>query len=233
MLNLSKVYPLDRTCFIVYILQGTTHTMLRNSNIWTSCTYSTIYPDERFIGTLGKQHRSTSSCFYISFFEYHHQPQKKAIFLIEGRHHQECYFLLHSLYIVDIGTDICGNRQTKNGNNYNKKVVHLVDWYNFVMMQVDVKQLFCCKAFLKSSAGFTGLKVNFHKSCLVPINVPSHKLPLLTRVFRCLGGQLPFTYLGIPLRTTKPPVKVYVPLICQNFGYILTSNLLYVHHQDV
>jgi hypothetical protein len=50
---------------------------------------------------------------------------------------------------------------------------------------------------------------------LIPINVPRHKVPLLTRVFGCVEGQLPFTYLGIPLGTTKPLVKDYAPLICR------------------
>lgn len=40
-------------------------------------------------------------------------------------------------------------------------------------------------------------------------------MPLLTGVFGCIEGQLPFTYLGIPLGTTKPLVKDYAPLICR------------------
>jgi len=84
-----------------------------------------------------------------------------------------------------------------------------------LIMQADARQLFCLKALLQSFATSTGLKVNFHKSCLIPINVPSHKVPLLTGVFGCVEGQLPFTYLGIPLGTTKPLVKDYAPLICR------------------
>jgi hypothetical protein len=82
-------------------------------------------------------------------------------------------------------------------------------------MQADVRQLFCLKALLQSFALSIGLKVNFCKSCLIPINVPSHKVPLLTGVFGCTEGQLPFTYLGLPLGTTKPLVKDYAPLICR------------------
>jgi hypothetical protein len=82
-------------------------------------------------------------------------------------------------------------------------------------MQADAKQLFCLKALLQSFATSIGLKVNFHKSCLIPINVPTHKVQLLTGVFGCLQGQLPLTYLGIPLGTTKPLVKDYAPLVCR------------------
>jgi hypothetical protein len=84
-----------------------------------------------------------------------------------------------------------------------------------LVMQADARQLFCLKALLHSFAISTGLKVNFHKSCLIPINVPNHKVPLLTGVFGCVQGQLPFTYLGIPLGTTKPQVKDFAPLICR------------------
>jgi hypothetical protein len=82
-------------------------------------------------------------------------------------------------------------------------------------MQVDPRQLFCLKALLNTFASSIGLKVNFHNSCLVPINVPEEKVPLLTVLFGCVRDQLPFTYLGIPLGTTKPLVKDYAPLICR------------------
>jgi hypothetical protein len=43
-----------------------------------------------------------------------------------------------------------------------------------LIMQADAKQLFCLKALLQSFTTSTGLKVNYHKSCLIPINVPAH-----------------------------------------------------------
>ena len=41
-----------------------------------------------------------------------------------------------------------------------------------LIMPADARQLFCLKALLQSFALSTGLKVIFHKSCLIPINVP-------------------------------------------------------------
>jgi hypothetical protein len=93
-------------------------------------------------------------------------------------------------------------------------------------MQADARQLFCLKALLQSFALSTGLKVYFHKSCLIPINVPSHKVPLLTGVFGYVEGQLPFTYLGIPLGTTKPFIKDYAPLIYRVERKLSTSSVL-------
>jgi len=84
-----------------------------------------------------------------------------------------------------------------------------------LIMPANARQLFCLKALLNTFATSTGLKVNFHKSCLIPINVPAEKVPLLTGVFGCIQRQLPFTYLGIPHGTTKPLVKDYAPLVCR------------------
>jgi hypothetical protein len=48
---------------------------------------------------------------------------------------------------------------------------------------------------------------------MVPINVTKVKLDLLSRTFGCSKGSLPFTYLGLPLRLTKPKVEEFLPLV--------------------
>jgi hypothetical protein len=62
-------------------------------------------------------------------------------------------------------------------------------------------------------ASFTGLKVNYHKYSMIPINVPHDKAVLLAQAFQCQLGTLPFTYLGLPMGTTKPSIKELSPLI--------------------
>jgi hypothetical protein len=62
-------------------------------------------------------------------------------------------------------------------------------------------------------ASFTGLKVNYHKSSMIPINVPHDKAVLLAQAFQCQLGALPFTYLGLPMGTTQPSIKDLSPLI--------------------
>ena len=44
-----------------------------------------------------------------------------------------------------------------------------------------------------------GIKVNYQKSCLIPINIPHEKAINLARVFGCTIGSFPFTYRGLPL----------------------------------
>jgi hypothetical protein len=55
--------------------------------------------------------------------------------------------------------------------------------------------------------------VNFVKSSIVPINVDPIRTQSLAQVFGCQVGQMPFTYLGLPLGTTRMTVQDYLPLV--------------------
>jgi len=80
-------------------------------------------------------------------------------------------------------------------------------------MQTDARQLFCLKAILNSFASSTGLVVNFSKSLIVPINDSSEKMKILAGTLGCQIGAFPFTYLGLPLGTTKPKIEEFAPLL--------------------
>jgi hypothetical protein len=82
-----------------------------------------------------------------------------------------------------------------------------------IFMQGDARQLFFLKAILNSFAESTGLKVNYAKSMMVPVNVDEHKLNILANTFGCSIGSLPFTYLGLPLSISKPIVADFWPLV--------------------
>lgn len=60
---------------------------------------------------------------------------------------------------------------------------------------------------LESFSQSTALRVNYKKSCLVPLNISSEKAQQLAGVFSCKLESLPFTYLGLPMGTTKPRVE--------------------------
>jgi hypothetical protein len=75
-----------------------------------------------------------------------------------------------------------------------------------MVMEACLKQLFFLEAILNSFAGATGLKVNYHKSNMYPINVSDEKMEILSRTFQCQLGAMPFTYLGIPMGLSKPKV---------------------------
>jgi ABC-type spermidine/putrescine transport system permease subunit I len=74
-----------------------------------------------------------------------------------------------------------------------------------IIMEGCVTQLETHKGILNTFTLATGLKVNFSKSMMVPINLTEEKLDLLSTGF---------TYLGLPLGTTKPKVEL---LFCHWF----------------
>lgn len=75
-----------------------------------------------------------------------------------------------------------------------------------VIMPACLVQMEIMKEILEKYAQSTGLKINFHKSSLVPINLNQQDVPPLAEFFGCTIASMPFTYLGLPLGPTKPSV---------------------------
>jgi hypothetical protein len=68
-----------------------------------------------------------------------------------------------------------------------------------IIMPTIPKRLFFFKCLLQSFAASTGLKVNFNKSFIVPINVDEEKIEFLADILGCQIETMPFTYLGTNL----------------------------------
>jgi hypothetical protein len=64
-----------------------------------------------------------------------------------------------------------------------------------------------------SQGELLSLRANFSKSCQVPLNMPQEKAQILAGVFEFHLQGMPFTYLGLPMGTTKPRVEHYAPLM--------------------
>nr|AAK52538.1 Putative non-LTR retroelement reverse transcriptase [Oryza sativa Japonica Group]AAP51866.1 retrotransposon protein, putative, unclassified [Oryza sativa Japonica Group] len=75
-----------------------------------------------------------------------------------------------------------------------------------ILLKALQREVFCFKALLNSFAHSTGLKVNYHKSCLYPINLSHENAVLFAGLLGCTIGTMPFTYLGLPMGTTRPRV---------------------------
>lgn len=73
-------------------------------------------------------------------------------------------------------------------------------------MEDKSDQLQLLKELLRLFSLSAGLKVNYSKSMMVPINMEDNSIANLAQDFGCLVGSLPFTYLGLPLGPTKPKV---------------------------
>jgi hypothetical protein len=81
-----------------------------------------------------------------------------------------------------------------------------------LIMEACSLQIFALKGILSSFATSTGLKVNYSKSEIYPINISQERLSHLASTFHCKAGTLPFTYLGLPLGVSKPSVQDCLPL---------------------
>jgi hypothetical protein len=82
-----------------------------------------------------------------------------------------------------------------------------------LIMEACPRQPFVLKALLNSFAISTGLRVNYAKSNMVPINVSPDRLQHLASMFQCQIGSLPFTYLRLPLGLHNPSVQDCLPLV--------------------
>jgi hypothetical protein len=84
-----------------------------------------------------------------------------------------------------------------------------------LILQACPAQLIALKDLLQTFGTATGLKVNYSKSCLMPVNITDERLQFLAHTFGCAVGTLPFTYLGLPLGTSKPSVQDLSPIVDQ------------------
>jgi hypothetical protein len=82
-----------------------------------------------------------------------------------------------------------------------------------ILLKASQKELLCLKALLETYAQSTGLRVNFAKTGMVPINLSSEKAEIMAGVFGCKIQTMPFTYLGLPMGSTKPRVDDFAPLM--------------------
>ncbi|KAM3260750.1 hypothetical protein ACQJBY_051787 [Aegilops geniculata] len=82
-----------------------------------------------------------------------------------------------------------------------------------LIMPADEEQLSHLKYLLNLFSMSTGLFVNYNKSSMIPINMDQQSINNLARSFGCKVESLPFTYLGLPMGTTKPSVHDLIPVI--------------------
>ena len=82
-----------------------------------------------------------------------------------------------------------------------------------LFLKADKDNLGALKSVLYSFSEATGLQINFHKSSMYPINVIDQDAIDLAAFFGCKLGKMPFTYLGLPVGTTRPKIVDLLPLV--------------------
>jgi hypothetical protein len=85
------------------------------------------------------------------------------------------------------------------------------------------------KEVLHIFASSIGLKVNFEKSFLVPINVDESNWQSLIDALGCQLGKLPFTYLGLPLGTTRPSFQEFTPILTRIEKHLMGISRFLTH----
>jgi hypothetical protein len=81
------------------------------------------------------------------------------------------------------------------------------------IMEACPQQLLVLKSILNTFADSDGLKVNYSKSNMIPINLSPGRLTHLAAIFNCQEGSLLFTYLGLPLSDSKSTIQEFLPLV--------------------
>jgi hypothetical protein len=98
-----------------------------------------------------------------------------------------------------------------------------------LVMRADATEVVHFKSILIDYATSTRLKINFHKSNLVPINISPQKAQDLAALFGCSVASMPFTYLGLPMGTTKPTVTEMLRLVDRIERRVSNTTLLMSH----
>lgn len=82
------------------------------------------------------------------------------------------------------------------------------------------------KCILLRYAESIGLQINFHKSTLIPINMNQQDANHISEIFGCTVGAMPFTYLGLPVGTTRPTVADLMPMVVSMERRLSATNCL-------
>ncbi|XP_071677274.1 uncharacterized protein [Lolium perenne] len=123
---------------------------------------------------------------------------------------------------------VCGGDllQSVINDNLNSNVLHLPIITNdsefpvvqyaddtILLLAAEMDQVLALKEILHKFGLSTGLRVNFQKSQIVPLNVEETVTIQLAEALGCQIGSLPFPYLGLPLGTTKPSIQDLMPIV--------------------
>jgi len=79
----------------------------------------------------------------------------------------------------------------------------------------SVDNLWILKATLRGFEMASRLKVNYHKSSLIGVNVPRDFMEAACRFLHCSEGSVPFNYLGLPVGASSKKLSTWEPMLEQ------------------
>lgn len=68
-----------------------------------------------------------------------------------------------------------------------------------LFLETDDKMAETLKLLLSGFENMSGLKINFHKSDMIPLNLSESESNIIASRFGCFVTHLPITYLGVPI----------------------------------
>lgn len=74
-----------------------------------------------------------------------------------------------------------------------------------IFYAAEKENLIATKAILLDFEGTYGLKINFHKSTVMGLNMKEREVDYLVSLLNCYRLSLPISYLGLPLHDRKLP----------------------------
>ena len=82
--------------------------------------------------------------------------------------------------------------------------------------EATVDNLWTLKSLLRGFEMVSGLKVNFHKSCLMGVNVSPEFMSMASNFLNCSLGNIPFVYLGLPVGANPRKLSTWEPMLEKN-----------------
>lgn len=82
-----------------------------------------------------------------------------------------------------------------------------------IVIKACSSQLIHLKELVELFANCSGLRVNYSKSSMMPINVSEEDVATLAHELNCSICTFPFTYLGMPLCLSMPRMEYFMPLL--------------------
>jgi hypothetical protein len=98
-----------------------------------------------------------------------------------------------------------------------------------ILLKASQMQLLCLKSILETFAQSIGLRVNYSKSGLVPLNMTTEKAEIMAGVFGCHIQEMPFTYLGLPMGIARPRVEHFEPIMNRMERHLTSISSLLTH----
>jgi hypothetical protein len=79
--------------------------------------------------------------------------------------------------------------------------------------EASVENLWTLKAVLRGFEMVSGLRVNFHKCCLIGVNVSADFMRMASSFLNCKVGSIPFMYLGLPVGANARKLSTWEPVL--------------------